>query len=453
MNGQLLEEINSTMFTSSKEGRELITELTRKAGFSSENIISRLAIARSLQENDQFKYEYAADSRGKQIRGKTLLGKKETALVMLAMLLVKHGELIENEDLKTQIRLHWERGLRLIKRDLQNKELSQLILFYAQNAALSANYSDSGLGTPQAKLKESIVGQQLLKNQLLNLQDEIIENQESFSEVISLIGSEGVGKTHIINEFANSLGLEVLNIEKEHLKNTSTLISHLKSSLQQKGVLFTDENEIFTIPKVVISIENFHQLEEKEVEMIKHLRPMPSIKNLSGGSKLKFPVGALFISSQEAVEWTRMFYLEPYSRAEISQIIRRSVQGGTEEVRKYIALSGRLNPKLSIKKMQEAITFAKSYEKPKPLSEAVIFDLMDNVWKTNKVGLSKADIELLQQIENGALPNVVIERESDLHFFVGQRFINLNEGNIEVSYERIRRILEAEKLKEANGNN
>ena len=39
MNGQLLEEVNVTMFTSSKEGRELVTNLTRSAGFSSENII------------------------------------------------------------------------------------------------------------------------------------------------------------------------------------------------------------------------------------------------------------------------------------------------------------------------------------------------------------------------------------------------------------------------------
>ena len=36
MNGQLLEELNTTMFTSSKQGKELVTELTRKSGFSSE---------------------------------------------------------------------------------------------------------------------------------------------------------------------------------------------------------------------------------------------------------------------------------------------------------------------------------------------------------------------------------------------------------------------------------
>ena len=78
---------------------------------------------------------------------------------------------------------------------------------------------------------------------------------------------------------------------------------------------------------------------------------------------------------------------------------------------------------------------------------------MDDVWETNKVGLSKADIELLKQIENGALPSVILEDEADMNFFIGQRFLTVQAGNIEEAYERIRRILEAEKLKDSDGDN
>ena len=81
------------------------------------------------------------------------------------------------------------------------------------------------------------------------------------------------------------------------------------------------------------------------------------------------------------------------------------------------------------------------------------FELMDEVWETNKVGLSKEDIEILKKIENGALPGVILEDESDMNFFIGQRFLTVQSGNIEVAYERIKRILEAEKLKEADGDN
>ena len=96
---------------------------------------------------------------------------------------------------------------------------------------------------------------------------------------------------------------------------------------------------------------------------------------------------------------------------------------------------------------------SKNREIPKPLSEAVVFELMDEVWDTNKVGLSKEDIEILKKIEKGALPGVVLEDESDMNFFIGHRFLTTQSGNIEVAYERIRRILEAERLKETDGDN
>ena len=217
MNGQLLEEVNVTMFTSSKEGRELVTDLTRSAGFSSENIISRLAIARSLQDESNLQNAYESDPRGKQIRGKTLLGKKETALTLLSMLLVKANKLLENEDVKQHIRLHWERGLRLIKDDLKDKELGSLFLEYAKDAALNSEItSGSGLGSPAAKLKEGFIGQQLLKNELLELQEDIIANQDAFAETLAVVGVEGSGKTLIIEQFGNAMGLEVITLDNNY---------------------------------------------------------------------------------------------------------------------------------------------------------------------------------------------------------------------------------------------
>jgi hypothetical protein len=87
------------------------------------------------------------------------------------------------------------------------------------------------------------------------------------------------------------------------------------------------------------------------------------------------------------------------------------------------------------------------------LSEAIVFELMDDVWKTNKIGLSNNDINLLQQLDEGALPDIVINNKADLHFFIGQRFLSVNAGNIEIAYERIKRILEAAALKGDNGDN
>ena len=454
MNGQLLEEVNITMFTSSKEGKELVSDLTRSAGFSSENIISRLAIARSLKDDSNLQNVYESDPRGKQIRGKTLLGKKETALTLLSMLLVKANTLLENEEVKQHIRLHWERGLRLIKEDLDDKELRSLFLEYAKDAALNSEITTgSGLGSPAAKLKEGFVGQQLLKNELLELQEDIISNQDVFAETLALVGIEGIGKSLIIEQFGNATGLEVITLVQENFKNSTTLIEALKAKMQAQGILFDESKNQVNIPRSIISIENLHTFSKDEQALVKHFRPMKTAKSLQGGTKIKFTNGLLFISSSNQVEWAKMYTLEPYSRSEITQIIKRNVQGGTEEVRKFISLSGRLNPKLSVSKMQEAIEYAKNREVPKALSEAIVFELMDDVWNTNKIGLSQKDIELLQQLDEGALPNIVLSETADLHFFIGQRFLTVNAGNIEISYERVKRILEAEALKGTNGDN
>jgi len=454
MNGQLLEEVNVTMFTSSKEGRELVTDLTRSAGFSSENIISRLAIARSLQDESNLQNVYESDPRGKQIRGKTLLGKKETALTLLSMLLVKANTLLENEEVKQHVRLHWERGLRLIKDDLKDKELGSLFLEYAKDAALNSEItSGSGLGSPAAKLKEGFIGQQLLKNELLELQEDIIANQDAFAETLAVVGVEGSGKSLIVEQFGNAMGLEVITLDHNDFKNTTTLIEALKTKMQGQGVLFDENKEQINLPRLIISIENVHDFANDALAMVKQLRPMKTAQSLSGGAKIKFNNGLLFITSTDSVEWAKMYALEPYSRSEITQIIKRNVQGGTEEVRKFISLSGRLNPQLSIEKMEEAILYAKNREVPKVLSEAIVFELMDDVWKTNKIGLSNNDIDLLQQLDEGALPDIVIDNKADLHFFIGQRFLNISAGNIEIAYERIKRILEADALKGDDGDN
>jgi hypothetical protein len=227
----------------------------------------------------------------------------------------------------------------------------------------------------------------------------------------------------------------------------------LKTKMQGQGILFDENKAQINIPRLIISIENVHAFSEDALVIVKHLRPMKTAKSLPGGSKIKFNNGLLFLTSTDQVDWAKMYTLEPYSRSEITQIIKRNVQGGTEEVRKFISLSGRLNPQLSIEKMEEAILYAKNREVPKVLSEAIVFELMDDVWKTNKIGLSSNDIELLQQLDEGALPDIVISEKADLHFFIGQRFLNVNAGNIEIAYERIKRILEADALKGNDGDN
>ena len=114
--------------------------------------------------------------------------------------------------------------------------------------------------------KDHILAKSLIaENKLNKLIDEVKSNLNLSASSIAIGGfsqgcmitlQTGLKRKDKVNSI---LGYSGKIIDKEHLKNTSTLISHLRSSLQQKGVLFSDEKEVFTIPKVIISIENFHK--------------------------------------------------------------------------------------------------------------------------------------------------------------------------------------------------
>ena len=99
--------------------------------------------------------------------------------------------MIEKE-IKQQIRLHWERGLRLLKEDSKEKEMQTLFLEYAKTAALNAEIVHGGLGSPQAKLKESFVGQQELKNELFDPLIKDKTNSEKIFLEVQEIPSEDV---------------------------------------------------------------------------------------------------------------------------------------------------------------------------------------------------------------------------------------------------------------------
>ena len=73
-------------------------------------------------------------------------------------------------------------------------------------------------------------------------------NQDAFAETLAVIGVEGSGKTLIVDQFGNSMGLEVITLDHNDFKNTTTLIEALKTKMQGQGVLFDENKEQINLP-------------------------------------------------------------------------------------------------------------------------------------------------------------------------------------------------------------
>ena len=107
------------MFTSiktSKQNKEVVTNLTNKLGLGAENIIARLALTYSLSKDKKLDLKKDLhDSQGKEYSKKVLFGEYEE--VYWAMLCVQYDLSKTDKDLVKYLKIHIDDGLGLLEKE------------------------------------------------------------------------------------------------------------------------------------------------------------------------------------------------------------------------------------------------------------------------------------------------------------------------------------------------
>ena len=106
----------------SKENKEIVTQLTRKLNLGAENVVARLAIAHSLKEGKKLDLKDLADSGGKEYSRKVLFGEYEN--IYLGMICNLYGIYKNDKDLGRLVKLHLDEGICLLKNKIN-------LLFYS----------------------------------------------------------------------------------------------------------------------------------------------------------------------------------------------------------------------------------------------------------------------------------------------------------------------------------
>jgi hypothetical protein len=118
MTGPLVEEVLRGTYHLAGADATRLRRLTRAAGLEAENVLSRLAIARSAAHRgapDPVADAPASTSgRAKEIKGPILLGRPPQAALLVALALRSPAA---TGDIKHDLMWHWARGLRLLERD------------------------------------------------------------------------------------------------------------------------------------------------------------------------------------------------------------------------------------------------------------------------------------------------------------------------------------------------
>ena len=96
----------------SKENRELITQLTNNYQLGAENVIARLAIATSLQSGAVMNLEKIANSSGKEYSKDVLFG--DHLAVYVGMICTKYAIGPMDKNVGRYLKMHLDDGLTLI---------------------------------------------------------------------------------------------------------------------------------------------------------------------------------------------------------------------------------------------------------------------------------------------------------------------------------------------------
>lgn len=110
--------ITFNQIKTSLENREAVTVLTRKFNLGAENIIARIAIAYSLQNDARFSPLDVKDSGGKEYSRNVLFGSLYP--IYVAMICTHYNIQDTNKDIPRYFKLHLDDGLERIMQDFKN---------------------------------------------------------------------------------------------------------------------------------------------------------------------------------------------------------------------------------------------------------------------------------------------------------------------------------------------
>ena len=414
----------------SKRGYEILKEIARKAGFSSENIVARLAIGRSLVDKQDVKIDArlssGLDSNGKELKGITLLS-PEIASIIVSLVVQHYGKPLENpEDIKELIRLHWNRGLLLLEEDLdqQDGDIDNVLIKYAEQSCLTIEgeieEEYTGLGD---LLDAKIVGQDEAKRQIRRLLKEAKGlSPIRLSDSIIFTGPASIGKTLFSKTIAESLMLPYVETTGTSLKSVEQLFEQIDKVLDIEGLSYEEAGHhgglpLRNYPPLVIFIDECHQLKRPiQDALLTMTEPLTMAEPSDRRAPLQYFVAdmssATFLFAttdigliEKALKTRcREINLKPYEIEDIVEIIGRIYKGWSLEVRKLIAMAGRLTPRIAKEKAKDLDRILKQdYSGQKP-NESIVVEIMDKEWGQDRLGMTDRDRRYLSVIENANSP-------------------------------------------------
>lgn len=380
-----IQPLLTATYVSSKGAEKLLKSLTKEAGFSAENVVARLAIARSLQEGELLLTEEASEAGGKQIRGSTLLGRRETAATLVGMISLAQSHPPTLDTLKDLVRRHWERGLELIESDRQaTGDLDAVFLTYLSSAVAE---DIKGHQLEPGVLQDEIVGQHDVVKVLISHASARAGSEDLWLGTIALVGEDGCGKSHLAATLGAALGLPYVEVEITPGENPRKAVS---ARCRRQKITVSPSGQLSAVVGISASSSNSAQVQQL------------------AGERSFLTKGAVCLMSRDEqdIEADLTLKLHSYTRDEVAEILHRRVGGWPLEVRRLLSLAGGLNPGISKTRALEYRNLLREKGSGRP-NENSLLSVMADEWGIDRLGLGPKDYEYLRALRDTVDPPAV----------------------------------------------
>lgn len=109
----------------SKENKEVVTQLTNKLNLGAENVIARIALTYSLAQDKKLDLKELKDSGGKEYSKSVLFG--DQFPMYIGIICTKYHLHSSDKDLQKLLKLHLDKGLDLLSKKAQTSDSFSLL--------------------------------------------------------------------------------------------------------------------------------------------------------------------------------------------------------------------------------------------------------------------------------------------------------------------------------------